>query len=393
MAAGPDGPLGREMGRKPRLGLDAFGTDLRPEPELEAAWRAAEAGLELELIGDAAVLEPALRSLLDARSAVLAAQAIQPSSPSAGSVTVVHAPSQIGMDESPARAVRAKPDASLCVAFDRLAAGELDAVVSAGNSGAILTAALLRLGRLPGLDRPAIATYFPRIEPRIDGGRTVLLDAGANVECKPLNLVQFAVVGAAFCRSETGLARPRVAVLANGVEAVKGTPLTRASHEILSRWQAEQADRGSESAFEFAGYVEPGDLFTSACDVAVTDGWTGNIALKLAEAAMATWPRLLERPLAELDRDRAARGEATITDVIAPALQTVARQVDPDAYGGAPLLGVDGAVMICHGAAGPVALLNALLTAHRFAERSLTQAIGQALEDHAELFELARTLR
>lgn len=360
-------------GRRPRLGLDAFGTDLRPQPELEAAWRAAEAGLELELIGDAAVLGPALR-------------AREQGSSEFPSITVVHAPSQIAMDESPARAVRAKPDASLCVAFDRLAARDLDAVVSAGNSGAILTAALLRLGRLPGLDRPAIATSFPRI----DGGRTVLLDAGANVECKTLNLVQFAVMGAAFCRSETGLARPRVAVLANGVEAVKGTPLTRGAHGILSRWQDQ---RGNESAFEFAGYVEPGDLFTSACDVAVTDGWTGNIALKLAEAALATWPRLLGRPLAELDRARAARGEAAITDVIAPALQTVARQVDPDAYGGAPLLGVDGAVMICHGAAGPVALLNALLTAHRFAERSLTEAIGQALEDHAELFELARTFR
>jgi glycerol-3-phosphate acyltransferase PlsX len=359
-------------GRKPRLGLDAFGTDLRPRPELEAAWLAAEAGLELELIGDAGVLAPALR-----------AHSIGSGT---GSVMVVHAPSQIAMDESPARAVRGKPDASLCVAFDRLAACDLDAVVSAGNSGAILTAALLRLGRLPGLDRPAIATSFPRI----DGSRTVLLDAGANVECKPLNLVQFAVVGAAFCRSETGLSRPRVAVLANGVEALKGTPLTRATHEILSQWQAR---RGSASAFEFAGYVEPGDLFTSACDVAVTDGWTGNIVLKLAEAAMATWPRLLERPLVELDRARAARGEATITDVIAPALQTVARHVDPDAHGGAPLLGVDGAVMICHGASGPVALLNALLAAHRFAERGLTVAIGLALEDHAELFELARTLR
>jgi glycerol-3-phosphate acyltransferase PlsX len=360
--------------RRPRLGLDAFGTDLRPQPELEAAWQAAEAGLEIELIGDAAVLEAALKK-------------------PAGSVTVVHAASQIAMDESPARAVRAKPDSSLCVAFDRLAAGELDAVVSAGNSGAILTAALLRLGRLPGLDRPAIATSFPRIGPAIPGiggGRTVLLDAGANVECKAINLVQFAVVGAAFCRSETGLARPRVGVLANGIEAVKGTPLTRAAHEILSQWQAR---RGSASAFEFAGYVEPGDLFTSACDVAVTDGWTGNIALKLAEAAMATWPRLLARQLDELDRSRDDRGEAMITDVITPALQTVARQVDPDAYGGAPLLGVDGAVMICHGAAGPVALLNALLTAQRFVERNLTMAIGLALEDHAELFELARTLR
>jgi phosphate acyltransferase len=356
-------------GHRPRLGLDAFGTDLRPEPELEAARLAAQAGLDIELFGDAATLEHALGVH------------------QASSIKVVHAPSQIAMDESPARAVRAKPDASMCVAFDRLAARELDAVISAGNSGAILTAALLRLGRLPGLDRPAIATSFPRI----DGGRTVLLDAGANVECKPLNLVQFAVVGAAFSSSETGLARPRVAILANGVEALKGTPLTRATHEILSRWHSKQSS--SASAFEFAGYIEPGDLFTSACDVAVTDGWTGNIALKLAEGAMAMWPRLLEPELTQLDRARAVRGEDTIADVIAPALQQVARRVDPDAYGGAPLLGVDGAVMICHGAAGPVALLNALLTAHRFAERGLTVAIGRALEDHGELFELARTLR
>jgi glycerol-3-phosphate acyltransferase PlsX len=361
--------------RRPRLGLDAFGSDFRPQTELEAARRAAQAGLELELIGDAATLEPALAS--------------DPTT----SITVVHAPSQIAMDESPARAVRGKPDASMCVAIDRLARRDLDAVVSAGNSGALLAAALLGLGRLPGLDRPAIATSFPRI----DGGRTVLLDAGANIDCKPLNLVQFAVVGAAFSSSEAGfhgplgssgpagpagLARPRVAVLANGVEASKGTRLTRGAHEILSQWQAR---RGGASAFEFAGYVEPGELFTAACDVAVTDGWTGNIALKLAEGAMGAWPRLLERALTDV------QGEDVITDVIAPALQAVARRVDPDAYGGAPLLGVDGVVMICHGSAGPMALLAALHSAHRFAERDLTRTIGQALEDHAELFELARS--
>jgi glycerol-3-phosphate acyltransferase PlsX len=350
-----------------RVGLDAFGTDLRPQPELEAARRAAQAGLEIELIGDAATLEPELGA-------------------APGSIAVVHAPSQISMDESPARAVRAKPDASMCVAFDRLAQRELDAVVSAGNSGALLTAALLRLGRLPGLDRPAIATSFPRI----DGGRTVLLDAGANVECKTLHLVQFAVVGAAFSTTLHGSGRPRVAVLANGSEGLKGTRLTRDVHEILSQWQAQVGDSG---AFEFAGYVEPNQLFTPACDVAVTDGWTGNIALKMAEGAMGAWPRLIERALIDFDRARAARGEDKIADVIAPALQTVARRVDPDAYGGAPLLGVDGVVMICHGASGPMALLNALHSAHRFAERGLTRAIGRALEDHAALFELARTLR
>lgn len=292
-------------------------------------------------------------------------------------IELIHAPTQISMDESPARAVRAKPDASLCVAIDRLAAGHLDAVVSAGNSGAILAAALFRLGRLPHLDRPAIATSFPWVS---GDGRTVVLDAGANIDCKPLHLVQFAVIGSAFARVESDLVRPRVAVLANGAEAGKGTPLTRAAHEILSR--------GPNHGFEFVGYVEPNALFEPVCDVAVTDGWTGNVMLKLAEGAMSAWPRMLSRIIATLDE-----GESSIADVIGPALQTVARQVDPDAHGGAPLLGVDGAVMICHGAAGPVALLNALTTARRYAARGLTQSIGRALEDHRELFELARNLR
>ncbi|KIG18199.1 Phosphate:acyl-ACP acyltransferase PlsX [Enhygromyxa salina] len=289
------------------------------------------------------------------------------------------------MDESPARAVRAKPDASLCVAIDRLAAGHVDAVVSAGNSGALLAAALMRLGRVAGVDRPAIATSFPRVPAH--AGHTVLLDAGANVQCKVINLVQFAVIGAAFSRVQSGIDRPRVGVLANGTEVAKGTALTRGVHEILSHDLASRSE-----AFEFIGYVEPGQLFADSCDVAVTDGWTGNVVLKLAEAAMLAWPTMLRAELAGSASVDAVQGERRIADAIEPALQGVARRLDPEAHGGAPLLGVDGAVMICHGAATSRALLNALLAAQRFATGGLTQAVASAIQGHAELFELARNL-
>ncbi|WP_181198372.1 phosphate acyltransferase PlsX [Enhygromyxa salina] len=357
-------------GRRLKVALDAFGSDRRPDPEVEAALLAAKDGLALELVGDRAVLDAKLAERGSDRAGL----------------EIVHAPSQISMDASAARAVRAQPDASLCVAVDRLAAREVDAVVSAGNSGALLAAALLRLGRCVGLDRPAIATSLPRADQLDDpAGRTVLLDAGANVECKVLNLVQFAVVGAAYSRIEYGVARPRVAVLANGRESVKGTALTRGAHGILSGHPSD--------SFEFVGYVEPNELFSARCDVAVTDGWTGNVALKLAEGAMAAWPRMLRAALAEIgSKAPDTEGEAAIAAAIDAGLQLVARHLDPEAHGGAPLLGVDGAVMICHGAAGPRAILNAVIAARRFAERGLTEAIGDALEDHTELFELARKL-
>ncbi len=289
------------------------------------------------------------------------------------------------MDESPAKAVRAKPDASLCVAIDRVRAGAAAAAVSAGNSGAVLAAALFRLKRIKGIDRPAIATSLPQLRAPADPRKhdAVLLDAGANVECSILNLVQFAVLGAIWSRHWHGVARPRVAILANGHEPGKGTDLTRGAYRLLS----EHAVAGPDASFEFVGYVEPHALFFDACDVVVTDGWTGNVALKLAEGAMSVWPRMLAQAIAEQD------SAAAITAAIAPALQTVSQRLDPEAHGGAPLLGVDGAVIICHGAAGPGALMSALLMAHRYAERGVTDAIGRAVADHRELFELARTQR
>lgn len=319
----------------PRIALDAFGSDARPEPELGALALAIEAGIEIDLVGD--------RSLLAARLPAGHADRVR----------LIHASEQIAMDESPARAVKTKPDASLNVAIRQLLAREVEAVVSAGNSGAILAAALIGLGRIPGVDRPAILTRFPHLR-----GSTVLLDAGANVDCRPLNLVQFAVMGSVFATLEHGCERPRVAVLSNGSEPGKGTALTRASAKLLAAHPSE--------AFEFIGYVEPGGLFEGACDVAVTDGWTGNLVLKATEGAMALWPRFLE------------------------GTPSIPIELDPDAHGGAPLIGVDGTVIICHGAAGPRALYNALTLAQRSATRGLTPALREAIALHRPLFDAAR---
>jgi glycerol-3-phosphate acyltransferase PlsX len=332
----------------PRVALDAFGSDARPEPELAALSLAADSGIEVDLVGDVEQLADRV--------------------PRRPGVRLVHAPEQIAMDESPARAVKTKPGASLNVAVRRLVAGEVDAMVSAGNSGAILAAALIGLGRIAGVDRPAILTRFPHLH-----GTTVVLDSGANVDCKPLNLVQFAVLGAVFSTLEHGCQRPRVAVLSNGSEPSKGTPLTRTTAKLLA---AHPSD-----AFEFIGYVEPGGLFDGQCDVAVTDGWTGNLVLKATEGAMALWPRFFARALAD---------EAQRSGTIDATLESLVEDLDPDAHGGALLIGVDGTVIICHGAASPRALYNALTLAQRSATRGLTPALRDAIVLHRPLFDAAR---
>ena len=364
----------------PRIALDAFGADRRPSVEIRAAVLAAEQGLDIDLVGDEALLRPglvaAIAERLQEQSELEDLESLVEQR-----VCLIHAPDQIAMDESPAKAVRSKLDASLVVAVDRVAAGTSAAVVSAGNSGALLAAGLFRLGRIAGVDRPAILTSFPRVGGDVspDIGkldRTYLLDAGANIECKPLNLVQFAVMGATVARLERGIARPRVAVLANGSEAGKGTALTRSTHELLSA-------EPSATAFEYVGPIEPAGLFTDVCDVAVTDGWTGNMLLKLGEGAMAAWPAMLRESL---------RGQG-LSPAIAAALSAVKARVDPEIRGGAPLVGVDGTLIICHGASGPRALLAGLAAARHSCRLDTTTILRRAMVEHSELFERARGTR
>jgi glycerol-3-phosphate acyltransferase PlsX len=340
----------------PRIALDAFGTDTCPEAELEAALRlSTDPTLALQLVGDADRLEPALRDR----------------GWSGDGITLLHAPRVVTMDDHPARVVRSKPDASMAVCFDRVAQGAADAVVSAGNSGALLGFALLRLGRLPGLDRPAIATALPTAR-----GNCVLLDVGANVDCRPLHLVQFAVMGAAFATAEWGHARPTVGILANGAERSKGTELTRAASAALAAV--------ADAPFEFVGYVEGKDVFAGAADVVVTDGFTGNVALKFVEGATALFGRLLR------DVASGAMLERMGETLARPALAGLRDRFDPDAHGGAPLLGAKGLVIVCHGGSSASALENGVRLAARFTTTQLVDRLETALAAREDTFAALR---
>lgn len=341
-----------------RVALDAFGGDECPAPEVEAAIIAAREGINVALVGDAAELHARINGLIGTEPHNLP-------------LRVVDARDRISMDDSPARAIRSKPDASMPVCFDLVKKGEADAVVSAGNSGAMLACGLFKSGRIKGVDRPAIVSAFPTRE-----GQCCMLDMGANAECRPLNLVQFALMGAVFARVRQGRSRPRVGLLSNGSEPGKGTDLTRSTHALL--------EAAELSELEYLGYVEGKDVFAGEVDVAVTDGFTGNVALKFVEGAMGLVSHLLRDSVdARLVRKVGAM-------LARPAFVALKDHLDPDSYGGAPLLGVDGVVIICHGGSSAIALANGLRQASNFHDGGLTAEVAQSLASHAALMQAAK---
>ncbi len=344
------------------IALDAMGGDAAPVPEVAGAVAALrERGSRVLLLGD----EPRLRQEL--RRLGVAENAVQ----------IRHCSQVITMDDHPAQAVRKKRDASMRVAFELLKTGQVQAVVSAGNSGAMLACGLLLLGRIKGLDRPGIAVTFPTLDfasaiPRI--GNCVLLDTGANVDCKPQTLAQFAVLAATFARVR-GLAshsRPRVGLLSNGEEATKGTPLLREAHELLTR-------HGS-AEFEYVGFVEGRDLFqggpNGVLDAAIMDGYTGNIVLKTAEGAGRFIAELLR---IEVQRSLLAKCGALL---MRPALRALKKVVDVEGRGGAPLLGVKGVVIICHGRSSARAIARAIEVAEENIQAGLYTALDAAISTH-----------
>jgi glycerol-3-phosphate acyltransferase PlsX len=338
------------------VALDAFGSDHAPGVEVEGAIEAARTGqVRVLLVGDRARLEGELATR---RAGGLP-------------IEVRHASQTITMHDAPSQAIRRKTDASMRVATDLCKAGEADAVVSAGNSGAMLACGLFVLKRLKGVDRPAILTTFPTRT-----GQAALLDMGANVDCKPLHLAEFAVMGATFARLCHGKARPRLGVLANGAEEHKGTELTRGAHALL-------AD-ARETAFEYVGYVEGRDVFSGSVDVVVCDGFSGNLVLKVTEGAAETLLAFIKEAI----------GRSFWTRLLAlglrPAFRGVKRRMDYAEQGGAPLLGVRGVSIICHGGSNAKAIKNALLGAGRYVDLDLPRAIESGLESHAALIESAR---
>jgi len=321
-----------------RVALDVMGGDYAPREILSGAKEALRenSNLFLYLVGPEEVLK---------------------GFPSDRRVEKVPAPEWVGMEEAPAEALRKKPRASIRVALELVKEGRAQAVVSAGNSGATFGAALLTLGRLPGVLRPAIATVLPTLK-----NPAVLIDAGANVDCKPVHLFQFALMGALFSEKILGIRRPRVGLLSIGEEGGKGNFLVKRAHALLS-----------ESPLNFVGNVEGRHIYSGEAEVIVGDGFVGNICLKVSEGVAEALTVMLRRevrrdPLAILGFSLARR-----------ALSRFRRRVDWREYGGAPLLGVNGVVIIGHGRSDSRAVKNALLTAYRFVETGLVEKLRLSL--------------
>ena len=318
------------------VAVDAMGGDKSPSEIVEGARRvAADNGIPVILVGPPEQVGDTLGLPLVACTEVIA------------------------MDEDPAGGVRRKKDSSLVRAGELVRDGQASAMVSAGNTGATMAAALLRMGRLPGVVRPCIATPLPRI------GRTpaVLVDAGANTECTPTMLVQFAQMGAAYVAARFGTTEPTVGLLSIGEEPSKGTPLVKEAHSLLAL----------ETGFDFVGNLEGRDLLPSPADVIVTDGFTGNVALKALEGSL--------RFLFDTLREIMATNQETLAaaEVLLPYLLPVAAELEPENTGGAMLLGIDGVCVISHGSSNAVAMVNAVRVAYECATHGLVDHVAAAV--------------
>jgi glycerol-3-phosphate acyltransferase PlsX len=327
------------------VAIDAMGGDKSPGEIVEGARRvAAEDGIPVVLVGPPAQVGDTL------------------------GLPLVECTEVIAMDEDPAGGVRRKKDSSLVRAAELVRDGRASAMVSAGNTGATMAAALLRMGRLPGVIRPCIATPLPRL------GRTpaVLVDAGANAECTAAMLVQFAQMGAAYASARFGTAFPSVGLLSIGEEPTKGTPLVKETHGLLAAAAAAGAG-GAGSGFEFVGNLEGRDLLPCPADVIVTDGFTGNVALKALEGSLRF---LFDAMLGVFGTDEATKAAA---DVLLPHLLPMAAQFEPENTGGAMLLGTAGVCVISHGSSNATAILNAVKVAYECATRGLVEAVAEAV--------------
>ncbi len=327
-----------------RIILDAMGSDNHPDPEVQAAVEASRLlGDEIILVGQ----EPLLRSKLEALDT------------SGASVRIVHAPEVLEMTDKPATAARRKAQNSMAVGMNLLKAGEGDAFVTAGNTGGAMATALFRLGRIRGVKRPALAAPFPTRE-----GMCVVVDVGANAECRPEFLVQFAVLGSVYAEHLLGVKEPRVGLLSNGEEPGKGNDLVKATYPLLEK-----------SGLNFIGNVEGKELFGGEADVVVTDGFTGNVLLKSSEAVTKLLIDLLKEGLM-------ASAVTKIGALLAkPAFARVKEILDPSRIGAVPLLGIDGLVLVGHGRSDAATMVSALRAAHEAAEQGLLDKLRSAIEE------------
>ena len=314
-----------------------MGTDDAPSSEVSGAMAAvrADPGLHVLLVGDQAALTVPLRRFR-----------------CRDRITVIHAPDRIDPSDAPASILRRRPRSSISVGLGLQARGEADGFVSAGSTGAVMAASLLLLRPLEGVDRPALATLFPT-----EGGVTLVADVGANIECKPRQLVQFARLGTVYMQDLQGVESPRVGLLNVGTEMEKGTEVLQAAYRLLA-----------DSDLDFVGNVEGRDILLHACDVLVCDGFTGNILLKFYESVAAFIVQKLAPGLE-------ANG-------VGEEVNDLLRDLDYAEYGGAPLLGVNGVSVICHGRSSPRAISAGIGVAVRAVRRGLVEHMARDVSSH-----------
>ena len=327
------------------IAVDAMGSDRAPRPEVEGAIQAAS--------------HVNARVLLVGRSEAIQAELANHPLASDLPIEVVHASEVISMQDKAAHAVRAKRDSSMRVGLRLVKEGSAQGFVTAGNTGAAMATAKMVLGALPGVDRPGLAAVFPTTVP---GKAAIMIDVGANVDSKPQNLEQFAIMGEIYCRSMFGNQQPRVGLLSIGEEESKGNDLTHQAYERLRHLP-----------LNFVGNVEGRDLYNGRVDVIVCDGFVGNVALKISEGVVETVRYLLKESL-----------EATLTRQVGFLLSRRAfadfkKRLDYSEYGGAPLLGLKGVVFVSHGSSNANAIKNAIRVAAEFSEAGINQKIEQEL--------------
>jgi len=324
-----------------KIAVDGMGSDNSPHSEVEGALQAAkDYGVHVILVGKEAVLGPLLKG--KTRGA---------------SIEVRNATEVIAMDEPPTAALRRKKDSSIRVSADLVRSGEASGLVSAGNTGAVMAVSKMVIGAVPGVDRPALATVLPTLK-----GHAVLLDVGANVDCKPHHLVQFAIMGHLFSKKIVGVASPRVGLMSVGEEESKGNDLTKEVYRALK-----------EIHLNFIGNVEGRDIYNGRADVIVCDGFTGNVALKTSEGLIEAVVQLLKEELA-------SNLQAMVGALLSKqSFKRLKKRLDYSEYGGAPLLGLRGVSIICHGRSSSNAIKNAIRVAKEFAENQVNEKLEAEL--------------
>ena len=334
-----------------KIAVDAMGGDFAPSAIVDGSVQAAREGIPVVLVGDRVKVEEEL-----SRHSVKGLP-----------VTLRHASEVVGMAESPSAAVRKKKDSSIRVCFDMVKTKEASAVVSAGNSGAAMACGMLILKKLKGVDRPAIAVSVPTLK-----GPAVILDVGGNVDCKPIHLLQFAIMGSVYARYVFKEERPRVGLLSNGEEEEKGTELTRAAHDLIKK-----------TSINYIGYIEGKNVYGGDVDVVTTDGFTGNVVLKLTEGLVDAVMKMLKKEIKENFSSRMgyllSRG----------AFRNLKKKMDYAEYGGAPLLGIDGVCVISHGSSSARAIKNAIMMAAEYVKEGVNTHLTEELEKNRDLEKIA----